>query len=61
MKVIFKQGVKESEIGSGVCSIASWANIYPYLGNIFAVKPNEEIIGIEVSEEGIKATFAKKK
>lgn len=57
MKITFYPGVDKTDLNSGVLSEISWQRLLPYLEEVFYVNDNEKIIGITVSEYGIKAKF----
>lgn len=49
----------EKEFNDGTMSQISWHTLKPYIEHAFSKKPGEKIIGLEVSEFGIKAKFEK--
>lgn len=57
MKVTFYPDVKESDLGSGLISVISWERLKPHLETAFVLKPNERLVGIEISDSGIAAKF----
>ena len=57
MKVIFFPNVDKNDLDSGVMSEISWQRLLPFLEQAFAVKEDEEILGITISEYGVKAKF----
>jgi hypothetical protein len=52
----------EPEPGSHTGSYISWENesMMPAIRQMFNAKPHEEIVGIQVSPEGIKALFQRR-
>ena len=57
MKVTFFPGVDKNDLDSGVMSEISWQRLLPFLEQAFVIRENEKILGITISEYGIKAKF----
>jgi hypothetical protein len=57
IKVTFYPDVDKNELDSGLCNEISWNTIHPHLKDIFGVLPGERLVGITVTEYGIKAKF----
>lgn len=57
IKVTFYPDVNKNELNSGVINELSWNTLHPHLENIFGVTGDERLVGITVSEYGIKAKF----
>ncbi len=59
IKVTFYPDVNKNDLDSGVCNEVSWNTIHPCLKDMFGVLPSERLVGITVTEYGIKAKFEK--
>lgn len=57
MKVTFYPHVDKNDLDSGVMSEISWQRLFPFLEQAFAVRTGEKLLGITISEYGIKAKF----
>lgn len=57
IQVTFYPDVDKNQLGSGVMSEISWQRLHTYLEQAFAVRDGERLIGITVTETGIKANF----
>ncbi len=56
-KITFYPDVDKSNLDSGIISEISWQRLKPYLDQAFGVDSREKLIGITVTESGIKAKF----
>lgn len=61
MIITFYPDVEKTSIGSGTCSEISWQKLHEHLEKAFELRKNEKLIGIEVTEAGIKGTFRMEK
>lgn len=55
IQATFYPGVNKNDLETGTMSEISWQRLHDYLEQAFAIKPNEKLVGITVSEYGIKA------
>lgn len=55
IQATFYPGVDKKDLEWGTISEISWQQLRDHLGKAFAIKPNERLVGITVSEYGIKA------
>jgi hypothetical protein len=59
--VILKPGAKPEDVSStGAVSEISWKSAEPYLRALFKTTPKETIVGLELTENSIKAKFETK-
>lgn len=62
IKKSFKPGLNpKTDLESGMMSSLSWHNLKKYLDIAFRLNENEEIVGITITEDGIKAKIEIKK
>jgi len=61
IQVTFYPGVDKKSLDEGFCSEISWQRMSEHLDEIFKVRENEKLVGITVTEYGIKAKFETKK
>jgi hypothetical protein len=55
IQATFYPGVNKSDLEAGRISEISWQRMSEHLDKIFAVKENERLVGVTVTEYGIKA------
>lgn len=55
IQVTFYPGVDKNDLESGRMSEISWQRLSDWLDKAFAIKDNEKLVGITVTEYGVKA------
>lgn len=59
IKIRFYPHVDIKDIDSGLTSFIGWQRLQEYLLPAFDIKENERLVGISVTESGIKAKIEK--
>lgn len=54
IRTIFYPDVDINDLDCGTICELSWQRLYPYLSQAFAIRDNEQLIGITATESGIK-------
>lgn len=55
LNISFYPDVKESDLESGTISEIDWQKLKPFFEKAFCMRDNEMLVGITVTESGIRA------
>lgn len=54
IQITFYPDVDKKDLEDGLMAETSWQRLLPHLAQCFGIKPNERLLGITVTEAGIK-------
>ena len=57
IQATFYPGISKNDLESGAMSEISWQRLHPFLEQAFNIREGEKLVGITVTEYGVKAKF----